>query len=56
MKAIYQTSATAIGGRNGKVKTDEYAVMIDTFRPLYLTMQAKALDDGHYPYSWIDHA
>jgi len=40
----------------GKVRTDEYAVMVDTFRPLYLTMQAKAIDEGHYPYSWIDHA
>lgn len=40
----------------GKVRTDEYAVMVDTFRPLYLTMQAKAIDEGNYPYSWIDHA
>lgn len=40
----------------GKAGTEEYAVMIDTFKPLFLTMQAKALDDGHYPYSWIPHA
>jgi homogentisate 1,2-dioxygenase len=40
----------------GKEKTEEYAVMVDTFRPLHLTEAAKALDDGVYPYSWIDHA
>ncbi len=40
----------------GKEGTDEYAVMIDTFRPLHMTEAAKELDDGHYPYSWIDHA
>lgn len=40
----------------GKEGTEEYAVMIDTFRPLYLTETAKELDDGEYPYSWIPHA
>jgi len=40
----------------GKTKTEEYAVMVDTFRPLFMTKQAQAVDDGHYPYSWIDHA
>ncbi len=40
----------------GKEATEEYAVMIDTFRPLYLTEAAKKMDDGHYPYSWIPHA
>lgn len=40
----------------GKERTEEYAVMIDTFHPLKLTMAAKAMDDGVYQYSWIDHA
>ncbi|MFM8272205.1 MAG: homogentisate 1,2-dioxygenase [Gemmata sp.] len=34
--------------------TDELAVMVDTFRPLHLTKQALALDDPHYPMSWLD--
>ena len=34
--------------------TDELAVMVDTFRPLYLTKQAMALDDASYPYSWLE--
>ena len=40
----------------GKEGTDEYAVMIDTFRPLKLTRAAKEMDDGIYHYSWIPHA
>ncbi len=40
----------------GKEATEEYAVMVDTFHPLHLTEAARDLDDGHYPYSWIDHA
>lgn len=39
-------------GSIGKEETDEYAVMIDTFHPLHLTMEAKKLDDDSYPYSW----
>jgi homogentisate 1,2-dioxygenase len=38
----------------GKVKTDEYAVMVDTFRPLMLTKQAMQLDDGKYFQSWLE--
>lgn len=34
--------------------TDELAVMVDTFRPLFVTKQALALDDPKYPYSWLD--
>jgi homogentisate 1,2-dioxygenase len=34
--------------------TDELAVMIDTFRPLFLTKQAMELDDSTYPYSWME--
>lgn len=37
----------------GAEATDEYAVMVDTFRPLYLTEEARKLDDDTYPYSWI---
>jgi homogentisate 1,2-dioxygenase len=40
-------------GSIGKEGTDEYAVMIDTFRPLYLTEAAKNMDDDSYPYSWL---
>ena len=32
----------------GKTKTDEYAVMVDTFKPLMLTEQAMKIDDGKY--------
>lgn len=35
-------------------RTDELAVMVDTFRPLKLTRQAMLLDDPNYPYSWLD--
>ena len=39
-------------GSIGKTRTDELAVMVDTFRPLSLTAQAMALEDDSYPYSW----
>ncbi|AFY75876.1 homogentisate 1,2-dioxygenase [Pleurocapsa sp. PCC 7327] len=39
-------------GSIGKERTDELAVMIDTFRPLKLTQYAAALEDKDYPYSW----
>lgn len=35
-------------------RTDELAVMVDTFRPLHLTKQAMELDDPKYPFSWLD--
>lgn len=38
----------------GKKETQEYAVMVDTFRPLMLTEQAVALDNGKYYKSWLD--
>ncbi len=38
----------------GKKETQEYAVMVDTFRPLMLTEQAVAIDDGKYHKSWLD--
>ena len=40
-------------GSVGKKKTEELAVMVDTFRPLILTTQAKALEDESYAYSWL---
>jgi homogentisate 1,2-dioxygenase len=36
----------------GAERTDELAVMIDTFYPLKYTEFAKSLDDPTYPYSW----
>jgi homogentisate 1,2-dioxygenase len=39
-------------GSIGKERTDELAVMVDTFRPLRMTTHAVALEDESYPYSW----
>ena len=38
----------------GKKKTDELAVMVDTFAPLKLTQLAVDLSDGKYHKSWIE--
>lgn len=38
----------------GKEGTEEYAVMIDTFKPLFVTPYALELDDPNYPTSWIE--
>jgi homogentisate 1,2-dioxygenase len=38
----------------GAERTDELAVMIDTFFPLQFTDAAHTLDDPAYPYSWFD--
>jgi homogentisate 1,2-dioxygenase len=38
----------------GEVKTDELAVMVDTFKPLKITKAALDLDDGKYWNSWIE--
>jgi homogentisate 1,2-dioxygenase len=35
-------------------RTDELAVMVDTFRPLHPTLQGMAYDDPTYPLSWMD--
>jgi len=40
-------------GSIGKKGTEEYAVMVDTFKPLKVTEQAIALSDGKYHKSWI---
>jgi len=41
-------------GSIGKERTNELAVMIDTFRPLKLTEQAVRLEDQNYLYSWTN--
>ena len=37
----------------GKTKTDEFAVMIDTFTSLSTTKEAFDIEDKSYPYSWL---
>ena len=39
-------------GSIGKTRTDELAVMVDTFRPLRLTTHAAAASDERYPFTW----
>lgn len=41
-------------GSIGKKETREYAVMIDTFKPLQLTEEALKIDDGKYYQSWLE--
>ncbi|MFO0573847.1 MAG: homogentisate 1,2-dioxygenase [Polyangia bacterium] len=36
----------------GKTRTDELAVMIDTFKPLGVTAEARTIDDPNYHDSW----
>ncbi len=36
----------------GKQKTEELAVMVDTFRPLRMTRFAREMEDEDYAYSW----
>lgn len=38
----------------GVTRTDELAVMVDTFHPLLVTEQALEMDDPNYPYSWLE--
>jgi homogentisate 1,2-dioxygenase len=38
----------------GAERTDELAVMVDTFYPLKLTPAAASCDDPTYPYSWLE--
>ena len=37
----------------GKRKTNELAVMLDTFKPLYVVNTVKNIDDKDYPKSWL---
>jgi len=39
----------------GKTKTEEYAVMVDTFNSLMITEDGMKLDDGKYYKSWLEH-
>jgi homogentisate 1,2-dioxygenase len=43
-----------IAASRAATRTDELAVMVDTFGPLRLTRQAMELDDPSYPLSWIN--
>lgn len=43
-----------IAASRDATRTDELAVMVDTFRPLFLTAQAGAYDDPAYPFSWLE--
>jgi homogentisate 1,2-dioxygenase len=38
----------------GQKETQELAVMIDTFKPLMVTEDAIAIDDGKYYKSWVE--
>ena len=39
----------------GKARTEELAVMMDTFYPLQITPFALECEDERYAYSWVDH-
>ncbi len=39
----------------GAKETKELAVMLDTFKPLFLTSDAEEFIDKNYPMSWTDH-
>jgi homogentisate 1,2-dioxygenase len=41
-------------GSIGKKKTEELAVMVDTFRPLQVTAAALEIEHGDYHQSWLD--
>lgn len=41
-------------GSIGKERTDELAVMVDTFRPLRLTTHALEVEDRNYAFSWME--
>jgi homogentisate 1,2-dioxygenase len=38
----------------GAARTDEVAVMLDTFHPLHVSRQALEIEDGDYFRSWVD--
>jgi homogentisate 1,2-dioxygenase len=38
----------------GAERTEELAVMVDTFRPLKFAAAAEEFDDPQYPYSWLE--
>ena len=46
----------AVEASLGKDRTEELAVMLDTFRPFRVSTQALALEDPNYMYSWLPGA
>ncbi|HZT44493.1 MAG TPA: homogentisate 1,2-dioxygenase [Chthonomonadaceae bacterium] len=42
----------AVEASLGKTRTEELAVMVDTFRPLKMTRAAAGMEDANYPMSW----
>ena len=42
----------AVEASLGATRTEELAVMVDTFHPLRRTQASTQLEDPHYPYSW----
>jgi homogentisate 1,2-dioxygenase len=40
----------------GKTRTDELAVMLDTFRPLQVSAEALAIEDKTYYRSWLEES
>jgi homogentisate 1,2-dioxygenase len=44
----------AVEASLGKTKTDEIAVMVDTFHPLMLAESALACEDAQYFRSWVE--
>ncbi len=38
----------------GAKEANEYAVMVDTFKPLNITTAAQTVDDADYPVSWLE--
>lgn len=44
----------AVEASLGNDRTDELAVMMDTFRPLAVLRPALEIEDHHYMYSWLD--
>ena len=43
-----------IAASREQTRTDELAVMVDTFQPLNITQAARSIDDPAYPYSWLE--
>jgi len=43
-----------IAASRAMTRTDELAVMIDTFRPLHVSQQAMEYDHANYPFSWLE--
>jgi homogentisate 1,2-dioxygenase len=41
-------------GSIGKKETFEYAVMLDTYKPLIVAKDAEEIDDPKYPFSWME--